>query len=111
MGYQEVAVISEYMRKADLFALTGYYEAFGCVYTEAMASGIPVIASDNIGISELITDGENGLMVRPGDSEAVSNKICQLISSSEMRDTLVTNGLITAQKYSWQNTADLIVSE
>jgi glycosyltransferase involved in cell wall biosynthesis len=57
MFHQE---LNKFYNSLDLFVLPSYYEAFGCVYTEAYACGVPFIAVKNQGISELIEENEKG---------------------------------------------------
>lgn len=64
----------------DLFVLPSYYEAFGCVYTEAYACGVPFIAVENQGISELIDEEEQNFWLFPrGDYKKLSGLIHQQI--------------------------------
>ena len=62
--------IEQVFGAADIFAFPTYYEAFGMVITEAMASGLPVITSRRAGAAEMIGDGESGLLLdQPGDAD------------------------------------------
>ena len=75
--------VSDYYAASDIFALPSLYEPFGNAYLEAMASGVPVIVSAKSGASELIKDGENGLLLEdPLDALSLSRKIEQLMDPS-----------------------------
>ena len=67
-GYVPEAEKRDLYRAAQAFAMPGHGEGFGIVYLEAMACGIPVIASTMDGSREAVRDGALGLMVNPGDA-------------------------------------------
>lgn len=65
-----------YYNTIDLFILPSYYEAFGCVYTEAYACGVPFMAVKNQGIAELIPETEQDKwLIEKGDYKALAEKI------------------------------------
>jgi glycosyltransferase involved in cell wall biosynthesis len=65
-----------------------WQEALGYTVLEGMSSAVPVIASRVGGIPELITDGENGFLVPPGDPEAIAEKLNLLASDPGLRESL-----------------------
>jgi glycosyltransferase involved in cell wall biosynthesis len=65
---------------ADIFVMPSTREAFGMVLVEAMASAVPVIATKIAGVTdEIVADGRTGLLVPPGDAEALSEAIRRLL--------------------------------
>lgn len=73
--------IPQILKSSDLFILPSLNEAFGLVLLEAMIAGLPVIATRNGGIPEIIKDGENGILVPPKDADAIEKAIEQIFSS------------------------------
>ncbi|HEU4699166.1 MAG TPA: glycosyltransferase [Gemmatimonadales bacterium] len=67
--------LAERYRAADLFTLVPYDEAFGNVFAEALAAGLPIVGSDVGGIPELVTDGVHGTLLAPGDPAAIAAAI------------------------------------
>lgn len=78
-------------READLFVMPTRSEAFGLVYQEAAAAGLPAIGSDLNAVPEIITDGHTGMLVAPGDRAALARALDTLIGSAELRDRLGRN--------------------
>jgi glycosyltransferase involved in cell wall biosynthesis len=68
----------------DLFVQPSLYESQGLALLEAMAAGIPAIASDVGGVGDVVRDGETGLLVPPADSEALAAAIVRLANSPEL---------------------------
>jgi glycosyltransferase involved in cell wall biosynthesis len=64
----------------DLFVCPSLYEGFGIAIVEAMAAGRPVVASNTGGISEIVADGDTGLLVPPGNPTALAEAIASLLS-------------------------------
>jgi glycosyltransferase involved in cell wall biosynthesis len=81
MGACEEHVVKDFLADADTFVLpgvvarNGYMDGIPVALMEAMASGVPVIASRLSGIPELVRDGETGLLVPPNDAEAIRDAI------------------------------------
>jgi glycosyltransferase involved in cell wall biosynthesis len=75
--------VEEIMPIFDIFVLPSLNEGMGRVLVEAMAAGKPVVASQVGGIPDLVQHGENGLLVPPGDEQALAEAIRQLIDDPE----------------------------
>ena len=82
-------VPGDWTRKADIFVLSSRYEGFPNVLGEAMAAGLPVIATRcDFGPAEMIDHGHSGLLVAPEDANALSVAIQECIDDSALRDRL-----------------------
>jgi glycosyltransferase involved in cell wall biosynthesis len=78
--------VPELLGQMDLFAFsTTRDEGFGIALIEAMAAGLPVIASDVPACREVLGDGAAGLLVPPGDHARLAQAICALLSSERQR--------------------------
>jgi len=75
----------------DIFALSSYWEGLPIVVLEAMAASKPVVATDTGGITEVIRDGENGFLVKPGDIAKMAEKVALLLGSRSLRGQLADN--------------------
>lgn len=82
----------------SIFVLSSLDEGFGAAVLEAMASGLPVIASDVGGLSELVQDGETGFLVPPGASGEFASKICLLLNDRALRAKMGAAGRSRAQE-------------
>ncbi|MFL5560770.1 MAG: glycosyltransferase family 4 protein [Gemmatimonadaceae bacterium] len=98
---------------ADLFVLPavldarGDTEGLGVVLLEAMASHVPVLASAAGGITDVIVDGESGILVPPGDAAALSNALRRVAGDPALRATLAANGARRVREhFSWDAIAD-----
>ena len=72
-------------QSADVFVMPARHEAFGLVYQEAAAAGLPVIATRINAVPEIVEDGRTGILVAPGDSAALVRAMRTLIDSAELR--------------------------
>ena len=74
----------ELYRQADAFVMPTYADAFGIVFIEAMASGLPVIASKLTQTTEIVREGETGFLITPGDRQELANKLQLLIDNPSL---------------------------
>ena len=106
MGGVPYQDLPRYYRSAHLCTApaTGR-ESFGIVLLEAMASGRPVVASSIEGYSNVLNHGEEGLLVPPKDSVALSEALARLIRDPELRNHMGEKGRERADMYRWEKVA------
>ena len=98
--------IPRYYGASDVFVMPSRYELFGIVMLEAMACGVPVIATKFGGPPEVITDGVNGRLVDPTDIEAFAEAMTELIQHPKERERMGKAARQTIEnKYSWETLA------
>jgi phosphatidylinositol alpha-mannosyltransferase len=95
--------LPRYYRSADVFCApnTGH-ESLGLIILEAMAAGLPIVATRIQGFQDVLTQGEHGLLVRPRDSTAMADSLARLLKDAAMREEMGRAGSKHAQNYSWQ---------
>lgn len=87
--------VQKELQKSDLFILNSEYEGLPHVVLEAMAAGIPVVASKVGGTPELVIDRYNGLLVESGNISSLDTAIQECYSSVDLRKLLVSNAFET----------------
>lgn len=102
----ESEVIRQY-RRHDALVFPSTYEGFGMVLLEAMSQGLPAVSTPVGCAPLLIRDEENGLLVRPRDSEALASAIKRIMTDPETRHRLGKNAKREAQAFTWRRTAML----
>ena len=93
--------IAEMYQAADVYVLPSYREGLPLTLFEAMASGLPIVASPVNGIPYEMKDPENGFLVRYGDIENLEKSIIELIDNKELSRTISKNNIDKAKKYNW----------
>lgn len=90
----------EYMKQADVFVFSSFYEGFGIVLVEAMASKIPIVSTDcDFGPKEILENGRNGLLISVGDYESMAKAVLKLLEDNKLRERFVKNGLNKIKNY------------
>lgn len=84
-GHVDAAALSNAYAECDLFVAPSRFESFGLVFLEAMRAGKPVIGCSAGGMPEVIEDGVCGLLVPPGNAEALAAAILRLLLSKQLR--------------------------
>jgi len=88
LGAQPRSAVFELLRAADAALLTSNWENFPHMVVEALAVGTPVLATAVGGVSEIVRDGENGLLVPAGEVDAVASAIGRYFEDAELRQRL-----------------------
>jgi glycosyltransferase involved in cell wall biosynthesis len=96
----------DYFNSADIFILPSLSECFPIVNLEAMACGIPIVASKIGGVPDAVKEGENGLLVLPMNKNTLSDAIIYLLEKEEIREKFGKNGLEKIKDYSWERIAE-----
>ncbi len=96
--------IQDELKNAKILVLPAIEgEGLPNVILEAMALGIPVIATDLAGIPDIVKDGKNGFIVKPRDIKSLRDKILLLLNNEKLYKKLSRNAKKTALKFSWEN--------
>jgi phosphatidylinositol alpha-mannosyltransferase len=107
-GYIPPRQLPAYYQNADIFCAPAVGdESFGIVLLEAMAAGLPVVASDIAGYRTVVASGQEGILVPPGQPDALARALQYLIEQPQWRNDMGLRGRQKAKNYSW----DLIVEQ
>lgn len=102
-GYADYDAAPAIYRQHDLFASPTYSEGFSNTILEAMAAGLPVVAGEAVGVVDCLRDGENGLLITPGDVDALTARLERLLDDAALRRRLAADALAECRRtYSWQ---------
>lgn len=91
---------------ADSFIIAGTAELQCLVAMEAMATGLPVLAADALALPELVKDGDNGYLFKPGDIEDISSKMIKMFEDKKVRLQMGKRSLELIQKHEINKTMD-----
>ncbi len=102
--------LPRYYRSSHLFCAPSVgSESFGMVLLEAMAAGVPVVASDIRGYRALLAGEQAGTLVRPKDVRALAEAIIQLLRDPARREKMSQRGRIQARAYGWPRIAERVL--
>ena len=100
LGILPPQAVASLMRESSLFIDASTYQAFGCTGLEAMACRCATILPSQGGISEYAVDGINTLLAAPNDAGEVLRKVRRYVSEPQLYQSILTEGLKTAARYS-----------
>lgn len=102
--------LARYYQSADIFCApnTGK-ESFGIVLLEAMAAGLPVVASDIPGFAQLIRSGRQGILVRRDDPYSLTSALNLLVQDKDLRRRLGEEGRRNVETYAWGRVTDQVL--
>lgn len=105
--------VVETYASASVAVVPSLYEGFSLPAVEAMATGIPLVATNGGGLPEVVgTDGEAAILIKPGDPDALIKAIGQLLDSPELCKKLGENGIKrVSERWSWKRTAQLTAEQ
>jgi phosphatidylinositol alpha-mannosyltransferase len=109
-GYVPDEVLPRYYATADIFCApaTGS-ESFGIVLLEAMASGLPVVATEIPGYLSVLDPGHDSLTVKPGAAAELGAALTVLARHAELRSRLAAVGIAKARRYSWREVTAQVI--
>jgi glycosyltransferase involved in cell wall biosynthesis len=108
LGHVPYEEIPQHLHSADIFIRPSLSEGMGSSFIEAMAAGLPVIATPVGGITDFLKDGETGLFCKVNDPEDIAKQVTKLVSDPVLTERLKENALkMVKEKYDW----DLIVEQ
>ncbi len=106
LGWQSREELAQWYHRSNVFLFPSRHEGMPNAVLEAMASGLPVIATRIAGSEELVVDGATGLLVNPEDVDSLRDSLSRLIVEAETRERMGRAARRrVASEYSWENAA------
>ncbi|MGQ0679657.1 MAG: glycosyltransferase [Actinomycetota bacterium] len=102
-----VSDVSGWLRRAQVMVRPSFTEGLPLAILEAMACGVPVVASNIAGNRDLVVDGQTGLLFSPGDHRALADKLVQVMEG-ETAAALSAAGRRVSRSYSWESVASAV---
>lgn len=96
-------VLLEAFEAADILIFPTLSDGFGMVATEAFSRGLPVITTNQAGVADLVVDGENGLLIQAGDSDAIAEALRWCLDHRERLVAMRDAALNTARAWQWSD--------
>jgi glycosyltransferase involved in cell wall biosynthesis len=97
--------VADYLAAFDIFVFPSRHEGLGSTLLDAMALGLPVIATRVGGIPEIIKDGENGFLVDAGDVDTLVAETGRLLQDPDLRERIGRSNMLAAKTYTVQQMA------
>jgi glycosyltransferase involved in cell wall biosynthesis len=110
LGWQNEKDMPEVYRNLDVVVLTSLWEGLPCVFSEAMACELPIVATNVDGAREAITHGENGFLHEPHDVEAMAESVLKLVADSELRRKMGERGRSRVMEFDIKTSVDAVES-
>lgn len=88
-----------------VFLFPSFFEGFGKAFLEAMSRGLCVVASDVGGMHDVITSGGDGVLVPPGDPDAVVDSVLAIVRDPARAEAMSAAASVTAREYTWERVA------
>jgi D-inositol-3-phosphate glycosyltransferase len=110
LGKRGQDTLPYYYSAAEVLVMPSHYESFGLVALEAMACGIPVVASQVGGLAFLVQDGITGFSVPNQDPDALAERLAKLLGDSDLREQMGRRAAEYASEYSWPVISGQIVN-
>lgn len=104
LGYVPAEVLSKLYRRAAIFAFPSLDEGFGIPVLEAMANGVPVLASNCSALPE--AGGDAVVLADPADSDSLAAGLLELAGNSSLREELVRRGKVRIRGFTWDAAVD-----
>ena len=92
LGWQPIEVMPEIYGNFDIVVLTSLWEGLPRIFAEAMASGLPIVATNVGGAREAVIDGETGYLFNPHDVEGMAGAVLKLITDPQLRKSFGAKG-------------------
>lgn len=106
-GFVQPAALPRSFADADVFVLPSRYDGWGVVVNEAMAAGLPVVATNSVGAAaDLVRPGENGFIVAPGDVAALAEAMMRFVDCPALAASMGQAARATARDYSIERGAE-----
>jgi glycosyltransferase involved in cell wall biosynthesis len=94
--------LADELPEHHVLVLPSFFDSFGMVVAEAMAAGLPAIVTENVGAREMITPGENGRIVEPGDVVSLVESMRWFIENRERLPAMSRAARQSAERYDWK---------
>jgi glycosyltransferase involved in cell wall biosynthesis len=98
--------LATYYRAADIYVHATHVETFGLTLAEAMASGIPIVATRTAAIPELVNDEETGFLAAPHDVESMTSRVVEMLRNTEQRHEMGVRALQVSKRFDVNRTID-----
>lgn len=105
VGSQPQDQLPAFYAAADVVAVPSRYESFGLVAVEALACGVPVVASRAGGLRFTIDEGVSGLLVKPQSPSALAGGIARILGDDALRSAMASAARPSVERYAWTNIA------
>ncbi|MFT3894475.1 MAG: glycosyltransferase family 4 protein [Anaerolineales bacterium] len=111
IGRIPVDAVNQYYREASIFCLPTHLEPFGIAFIEAMASKLPIVATNVGAIPDFVNDGVTGFLVPPGNEKSIANALTALLSDPKKMQEFGEKGYELARsRYTWLAVGKLMKS-
>lgn len=101
--------LRDYYTNSSVFVLPSLSDAFGLVVLEAMACGLPVIVTENVGAADIIEDGIDGFIIPIRNSDAIMEKLQILYKDQSLLKNMGEKAIIKSRKYNWDSYEESLI--